>query len=206
MGGALAAIEAGYVGGEIQDAAYQYQRAVEHGEQVIVGVNKFTVEEDPHPDLLRVDPAIETAARERLADLRARRDNAQGRGTARAARYGGARQRKSAAAVCRVRRKRRDARRNLPHAARGLRRISPGSEDLAMAHRDRSIASRGSILSIGSIGEHPVDWQHGEHPVDWQRGQHPEHWQRRQPAVGRQRVERGVVLQRAEHRRRCSPF
>ena len=77
MGGALAAIEAGYVQGEIQDAAYQYQRAVEHGEQVIVGVNKFTVNEDTHPELLRVDPAIETAARERLAHLRATRDNAK---------------------------------------------------------------------------------------------------------------------------------
>ena len=77
MGGALAAIEAGYVQGEIQEAAYQYQRAVEQGEQVIVGVNKFTVEEETHPDLLRVDPAIETAARERLAQLRQSRDNAK---------------------------------------------------------------------------------------------------------------------------------
>ncbi|MEP7293859.1 MAG: methylmalonyl-CoA mutase family protein, partial [Chloroflexota bacterium] len=77
MGGALSAIETGYVQGEIQDAAYQYQRAVEQGEQVIVGVNKFTVAEEIQPDLLRVDPAIETAARQRLADLRASRDNAR---------------------------------------------------------------------------------------------------------------------------------
>ncbi len=77
MGGALAAIEAGYIQSEIQDAAYAYQRAVEQGEQVIVGVNKFTVEEETHPDLLRVDPAIETAACQRLADLRASRDNAK---------------------------------------------------------------------------------------------------------------------------------
>jgi methylmalonyl-CoA mutase, N-terminal domain len=77
MGGALAAIESGYVTGEIQDAAYQYQRAVEHEEQVIVGVNKFTVDEETQPDLLRVDPAIEIAARQRLADLRASRDNAK---------------------------------------------------------------------------------------------------------------------------------
>jgi methylmalonyl-CoA mutase N-terminal domain/subunit len=77
MGGALAAIESGYVSGEIQDAAYAYQRAVESGEQVIVGVNKFTVGEDPHPDILRVDPAIETAARDKLAALRASRDNAK---------------------------------------------------------------------------------------------------------------------------------
>jgi methylmalonyl-CoA mutase N-terminal domain/subunit len=77
MGGALAAIESGYVGGEIQDAAYQYQRAVERDEQVIVGVNKFTVGEETVPDLLRVDPAIEVTARQRLADLRANRDNAK---------------------------------------------------------------------------------------------------------------------------------
>ncbi len=77
MGGALAAIESGYVGGEIQEAAYQYQRAVEKGDQVIVGVNKFTVSEEVQPELLRVDPAIETAARERLAHLRTNRDNAK---------------------------------------------------------------------------------------------------------------------------------
>ncbi len=77
MGGALAAIEAGFIQGEIQEAAYQYQRAVEQGEQVIVGVNKFIVEEDSHPDLLRVDPAIEAAARQRLVALRETRDNAK---------------------------------------------------------------------------------------------------------------------------------
>jgi methylmalonyl-CoA mutase N-terminal domain/subunit len=77
MGGALAAIESGYVGGEIQDAAYAYQRAVEGGEQIIVGVNRFMVGDDPHPDLLRVDPAVETAARDRLTALRAARDNAK---------------------------------------------------------------------------------------------------------------------------------
>ncbi len=75
MGGAQSAIELGYVQGEIQDAAYAYQRAVEHGEQAIVGVNKFTVGKEPTPDLLRVDPAIEQAQRQRLAELRASRDN-----------------------------------------------------------------------------------------------------------------------------------
>ncbi|MBK8026928.1 MAG: methylmalonyl-CoA mutase family protein [Chloroflexi bacterium] len=75
MGGALAAIEAGFVNNEIQQAAYDYQRAVERGDQVIVGVNKFTVPEESKPDLLRVDPAIEQSQRERLAALRAGRDN-----------------------------------------------------------------------------------------------------------------------------------
>jgi methylmalonyl-CoA mutase N-terminal domain/subunit len=75
MGGALAAIERGYVMNEIQQAAYDYQRAVESGEQVIVGMNRFTVDEEQQVDILRVDPAIEAAQRERLAQLRARRDN-----------------------------------------------------------------------------------------------------------------------------------
>jgi methylmalonyl-CoA mutase N-terminal domain/subunit len=75
MGGALAAIENGFINAEIQQAAYDYQRAVEKGEQVIVGVNKFTSDEERHHDLLRVDPAIEVGQRERLAALRASRDN-----------------------------------------------------------------------------------------------------------------------------------
>ncbi|HLU10612.1 MAG TPA: methylmalonyl-CoA mutase family protein, partial [Oceanobacillus sp.] len=75
MGGALAAIERGYIMNEIQQAAYDYQRAVESGEQVIVGMNRFTVDEEQQMDILRVDPAIEAAQRERLAQLRANRDN-----------------------------------------------------------------------------------------------------------------------------------
>jgi methylmalonyl-CoA mutase N-terminal domain/subunit len=75
LGGALAAIEAGFVNREIQDAAYAYQRAVETGEQVIVGMNKFTMDSEPEPDILRVEPAIEAAQRQRLAELRANRDN-----------------------------------------------------------------------------------------------------------------------------------
>jgi methylmalonyl-CoA mutase N-terminal domain/subunit len=75
MGGALAAIEEGFINLEIQDAAYAYQRAVESKEAVIVGVNEFIAENESMPDLLRVDPAIEQAACARLAALRARRDN-----------------------------------------------------------------------------------------------------------------------------------
>ncbi len=75
LGGALAAIESGFINNEIQTAAYLYQRAVESGEQVIVGVNRFTIEEDAQPEILRVDPAIEAAQHERLAALRASRDN-----------------------------------------------------------------------------------------------------------------------------------
>lgn len=77
LGGALPAIEAGFVNMEIQDAAYQYLKQVESGEQVIVGVNQFTVEENSERDLLRVDPAIEAAQRAHLAELRASRDNSK---------------------------------------------------------------------------------------------------------------------------------
>ncbi len=77
LGGALGAIETGFINLEIQDAAYAYQQAVEQGEQVIVGVNRFTAEEDREPDLLRVDPTIEAAQRARLAALRATRDSAR---------------------------------------------------------------------------------------------------------------------------------
>jgi methylmalonyl-CoA mutase N-terminal domain/subunit len=77
MGGALAAIEAGFINMEIETAAYDYQRAVEDKEVVIVGVNDFVMEEQHHPDLLRVDPAIEASQRQRLAELREKRDNAR---------------------------------------------------------------------------------------------------------------------------------
>lgn len=75
MGGAMTAIERGYVQGEIQDAAYAYQQSVEKGDQMVVGVNKFTVEEEPPIETLHVDPAIEQAQRDRLAQLRKARNN-----------------------------------------------------------------------------------------------------------------------------------
>ncbi|GAB4473557.1 MAG: methylmalonyl-CoA mutase family protein [Anaerolineae bacterium] len=75
MGGVLRAIEQGFINREIQEAAYRYQRQVETGEQVVVGVNAFTVEEEVPIEVLRVDPAIEARQRQRLAELRAGRDN-----------------------------------------------------------------------------------------------------------------------------------
>jgi methylmalonyl-CoA mutase N-terminal domain/subunit len=76
LGGALAAIEQGYVQREIQEAAYQYQREIEQQERIIVGLNKFVVEEDIVPQLLRVDETVACKQRERLAALRSRRDGA----------------------------------------------------------------------------------------------------------------------------------
>jgi methylmalonyl-CoA mutase N-terminal domain/subunit len=75
LGGALAAIENGFVNREIQEAAYRYQRAVEAGDEVVVGVNDFVTEEEPVVDFLKIDPAIERQQREQLAALRAGRDN-----------------------------------------------------------------------------------------------------------------------------------
>jgi methylmalonyl-CoA mutase, N-terminal domain len=77
LGGALAAIEQGFIQGEIQDAAYAYQQAVEEGKQVVVGVNKFAVHEETTIPTLHVDPAIERQQVARLAELRAKRDNAR---------------------------------------------------------------------------------------------------------------------------------
>lgn len=75
MGGALKAIENGYIQQEIQDAAYAYQKAIETDAQIIVGVNKFAVEEPRTIDLLKVNPEIEGRQRAQLAALRANRDN-----------------------------------------------------------------------------------------------------------------------------------
>ncbi|HWG59377.1 MAG TPA: methylmalonyl-CoA mutase family protein [Candidatus Acidoferrales bacterium] len=74
MGGMLRAIETGYVQREIQKSAYEYQQAIERGEQVIVGVNRFQAEEKTPIPTLRIDPEIERAQIERLKAMRARRN------------------------------------------------------------------------------------------------------------------------------------
>jgi methylmalonyl-CoA mutase N-terminal domain/subunit len=75
MGGALSAINNGFMQREIQEAAYKVQRAVEKGEEIVVGVNAFEVEEEIELESLKVDPNIEEGQKARLADLRSRRDN-----------------------------------------------------------------------------------------------------------------------------------
>ena len=74
MGGAVRAIERGFVQREIQDSAYQYQREIEQGERVVVGLNRFQVEEEKPTNLLRVDPAVRMAQIEKLDRLRSSRD------------------------------------------------------------------------------------------------------------------------------------
>ena len=76
MGGALAAIEAGYIQREIQESAYQAQQSIERGDTIVVGVNAYDTQNTPHLELLKVDPAIEQTQRQRLAHLRRRRDEA----------------------------------------------------------------------------------------------------------------------------------
>ncbi len=76
IGGALAAIEQGYVQREIQEAAYHYQRDIEQQERIVVGQNRFTVEENTRPEILRVDETIARQQEERLAALRQQRDSA----------------------------------------------------------------------------------------------------------------------------------
>jgi len=74
MGGSPAAIEQGFIQREIQDAAYRYQKDIESGDRVIVGVNRFQTEEAPLRGLLRVDPAVRDRQTERLKEIRAKRD------------------------------------------------------------------------------------------------------------------------------------
>jgi methylmalonyl-CoA mutase N-terminal domain/subunit len=75
MGGMVAAIEKGFPQREIQDSAYQYQKAVERGEQVIVGVNKYAMAEEPaEVPILVIDESVRTHQLERLEQTRARRD------------------------------------------------------------------------------------------------------------------------------------
>ena len=75
LGGALAAIEQGYIQGEIEEAAYQHQRSIETGEQLVVGMNAFHRDEEIDLEPLKVDPAIGIAQKETLSQLRENRDS-----------------------------------------------------------------------------------------------------------------------------------
>ena len=74
MGGAVAAIEEGWMKGEIEEAAYRIARSIEEGERVIVGVNRFTQPEEP-VDLPKLDPELQRRQLQRLERVRADRDN-----------------------------------------------------------------------------------------------------------------------------------
>lgn len=74
MGGALKAIETGYMQNEIQDSSYEFQKRMESKDEIIVGVNQFLVEEEISLESLRIDPIIEETQRRKLAALRENRN------------------------------------------------------------------------------------------------------------------------------------
>jgi len=76
MGGMVGAIEKGFPQREIHDSAYQYQKAVERGDQVIVGVNKYTMTDEPAEiPILVIDESVRNHQVERLEETRSRRDS-----------------------------------------------------------------------------------------------------------------------------------
>jgi len=76
LGGAVSAIEAGFMQGEIEQAAYSYAKAVDDGEKVVVGVNRF-IDDEPEPsEVFPIDPALQNAQVERTRSVRAERDQA----------------------------------------------------------------------------------------------------------------------------------
>ncbi|MBW1645526.1 MAG: methylmalonyl-CoA mutase family protein [Deltaproteobacteria bacterium] len=77
MGGILKAIEVGFPQQEIADAAYTYQKQVDEGEKVVVGVNKYVMEESLPIELLKIDPAVEKRQLQRLQRIKDERDSAK---------------------------------------------------------------------------------------------------------------------------------
>lgn len=77
MGGTLVAIEQGYIQKEIQNSAYRFQKEIESGERVYVGINKYTMEEPPPQGLLKVDMSVGEVEAAKLKKLRAERDQAR---------------------------------------------------------------------------------------------------------------------------------
>ncbi|MGA8942332.1 MAG: methylmalonyl-CoA mutase family protein, partial [Thermoactinomyces sp.] len=75
MGGAVKAIEQGYIQREIQDSAYRYQQEIESGRRTIVGVNKFRTDEKNKSSIMKVDPSVGESQAKRLKQLRNERDN-----------------------------------------------------------------------------------------------------------------------------------
>ena len=75
LGGAAEAIEKGFIQREIQDSAYRYQREIEKEERIVVGLNRFQVDEEKPSNLLRVDPTVRTSQIERLKKLRSERND-----------------------------------------------------------------------------------------------------------------------------------
>lgn len=77
MGGSVSAIESGFMADEIAKSAYEYQQAIEQGRKIIVGVNKFEIEEEESIPVLKIDNSIQQAQAAKLKDLRSRRNQEQ---------------------------------------------------------------------------------------------------------------------------------
>ena len=77
LGGAVAAIEAGYQMDEIENAAYEYAKSIDNDERVIVGLNKFAVNDDPEPEVFPINPELERGQKARLGEYKAARDQAK---------------------------------------------------------------------------------------------------------------------------------
>src|SRR5262245_26570318 len=77
IGGAVAAIEAHYQMDEIEQAAYEYTKSIDDNERVIVGLNRFTIDDEPEPSVFPIDPALEVGQKARLAQFKADRDTAE---------------------------------------------------------------------------------------------------------------------------------
>ncbi len=125
MGGAVAAIDTGYVQREIQEAAVLYQKEIESGTRVIVGVNKYQIAEDRSPQIFRVPPHVLASQKQRLADVRAGRDSAAAEAALDRLRCGRARRRRPHGPDSRSRTRLRHTGRNQRRNARRLRRVPP---------------------------------------------------------------------------------
>ncbi len=75
LGGAVAAIEQGYQMDEIEQSAYEYTTSIDDDERVLVGLNRFQIDDEPEPSVFPIDPALEPAQTARLADYKANRDH-----------------------------------------------------------------------------------------------------------------------------------
>ena len=129
-GGAVAAVESGFVQEEIERAAFDFQQQVEAGERVIVGVNAYEEASGERIELLQIDPAAERRQLERTAQVRAER-NAEGGGRIEAVREAAARGREPASADARGAARALHRRRDLRGAARGVGDVRRGTASLA---------------------------------------------------------------------------
>ncbi len=75
LGGTPKAIDKGYIQQEIMDAAYQYQKEIETNNRIVVGMNKYQIEEEPQKELLKVDPVVGELQKKKIEELKAKRDN-----------------------------------------------------------------------------------------------------------------------------------